>query len=136
MKCEISGSYGSEYEVYRVFWNVVSRSQDALKMVAVRTSETLVNINLTTWRYIPEDSKLQFMRCSTQKKGNNKKKNLCTYVIMLKISNTFSMKFSPMNILILINGFCGTRKILHLQVKPETSQILQSFKCLFKRLWL
>jgi hypothetical protein len=118
---------------FRVFWNVMSCSQDALKMVAVRTSETLVNINLTTWRYIPEDSKLQFMRCSTQKR---KKKNLCTYAIMLKISNTFSMKFSPMNILILINGFCGTRKILHLQVKPETSQILQSFNCLFKRLWL
>jgi hypothetical protein len=28
-------------------------------MEAVRTSETSVNINLTTWRYIPEDSKLQ-----------------------------------------------------------------------------
>jgi hypothetical protein len=28
-------------------------------MEAVCTSETLVNINLTTWRYIPEDSKLQ-----------------------------------------------------------------------------
>jgi hypothetical protein len=28
-------------------------------MEAVRTSETLVNFNVTTWRYIPEDSKLQ-----------------------------------------------------------------------------
>jgi hypothetical protein len=27
-------------------------------MEAVRTSETLVNFNLTTWRYIPEDSEL------------------------------------------------------------------------------
>jgi hypothetical protein len=27
-------------------------------MEAVRISETLVNINLTTWQYIPEDSKL------------------------------------------------------------------------------
>jgi hypothetical protein len=25
---------------------------------AVRTSETSVNFNVTTWRYIPEDSKL------------------------------------------------------------------------------
>jgi hypothetical protein len=28
-------------------------------MEAVRTSETSVNFNVTTWRYIPEDSKLQ-----------------------------------------------------------------------------
>jgi hypothetical protein len=27
-------------------------------MEAVRTSETSVNFNMTTWRYIPEDSKL------------------------------------------------------------------------------
>jgi hypothetical protein len=31
---------------------------NALMMEAVRTSETLVNINLTILRYIPEDSKL------------------------------------------------------------------------------
>jgi hypothetical protein len=31
----------------------------ALMMVAVRTSETSVNTNLTFRRYIPEDSKLQ-----------------------------------------------------------------------------
>jgi hypothetical protein len=30
----------------------------ALVMEAVRTSETSVNFNLPTWRYIPEDSKL------------------------------------------------------------------------------
>jgi hypothetical protein len=29
-----------------------------LMMEAVRASETLVNIFLTTWQYIPEDSKL------------------------------------------------------------------------------
>jgi hypothetical protein len=29
-----------------------------LMMEAVRTSETSVNFNVTTWRYIPEDSKL------------------------------------------------------------------------------
>jgi hypothetical protein len=28
-------------------------------MEAVRTSETSVNLNVTTWRYIPEDSTLQ-----------------------------------------------------------------------------
>jgi hypothetical protein len=31
----------------------------ALMMEAVHTSETSVNLNLTTRRYIPEDSKLQ-----------------------------------------------------------------------------
>jgi hypothetical protein len=28
-------------------------------MMAVGTSETSVNFNVTTWRYIPEDSKLR-----------------------------------------------------------------------------
>jgi hypothetical protein len=31
-------------------------------MEAVRTSETSVNFNVTTWRYIPEDSKLHTHR--------------------------------------------------------------------------
>jgi hypothetical protein len=31
----------------------------ALTMEAVSTSETSVNIYLTTWQYIPEDSELQ-----------------------------------------------------------------------------
>jgi hypothetical protein len=47
---------------FRVFWNVLPCSQVdvdiALMMEAVRTSETLVNINLTTRQYIPEYSKL------------------------------------------------------------------------------
>jgi hypothetical protein len=30
----------------------------ALMMEAVRTSETSVNFNMTTWRYIPGDSRL------------------------------------------------------------------------------
>jgi hypothetical protein len=34
-----------------------------LMMETVRTSETLVSNNLTTWRYIPEDSKLQITSC-------------------------------------------------------------------------
>jgi hypothetical protein len=37
----------------RVFWDV------ALMMEAVRTSEMSVNFNVTTRRYIPQDSKLQ-----------------------------------------------------------------------------
>jgi hypothetical protein len=37
---------------FRVFWGV------ALMMKAVRISETSVNFNLTTRRYIPEDFKL------------------------------------------------------------------------------
>jgi hypothetical protein len=42
---------------FRVLWDV------ALMMEAVRTSETSVNCNMTTWRYVPEDSKLQLFRC-------------------------------------------------------------------------
>jgi hypothetical protein len=34
----------------------------ALIMEAVGTSETSVNFNVTTWRYIPEDSKLHTRR--------------------------------------------------------------------------
>jgi hypothetical protein len=34
----------------------------SLKMEAVRTSETSVNIYLTTWQYIPEDSELHTRR--------------------------------------------------------------------------
>jgi hypothetical protein len=33
----------------------------ALMMEAVRTSETSVNFNVTTWCYIPEDSKLDIL---------------------------------------------------------------------------
>jgi hypothetical protein len=42
---------------FRVFWVVVPCSQVdiALMMEAVRTSETPVNIYLTTRQYIPED---------------------------------------------------------------------------------
>jgi hypothetical protein len=32
----------------------------ALVMEAVRISETTVNFNVTTWRYIPENSKIKF----------------------------------------------------------------------------
>jgi hypothetical protein len=50
---------------FRVFWDVAPCSHVetdqriiALMMEAVRTSETLDNFNVTTWRYIPEGSKL------------------------------------------------------------------------------
>jgi hypothetical protein len=64
--CEISGSHGSEYEVQSV-WEIlpcsqidVNRRLIVLMMEAARTYETSVDIDLTTWRYIPEDSELQF----------------------------------------------------------------------------
>jgi hypothetical protein len=51
---------------FRVFWDVAPCSQVdvdqrfiALMMEVVLTSETSVNINFSTRRYIPEDSKLQ-----------------------------------------------------------------------------
>jgi hypothetical protein len=37
----------------------IIRAIIALMMEAVRTSESSVNINVTTWGYIPEDSKTQ-----------------------------------------------------------------------------
>jgi len=45
----------------------------ALMMEAVRTSETSVNFNVTTRRYIPEDSKLHTRRRENLKshKGND-----------------------------------------------------------------
>jgi hypothetical protein len=56
---------------FRVFWDVVLCNHIevevhiasiirviTLVMEAVRTSETLVHFNMTTWHYIPEDSKL------------------------------------------------------------------------------
>jgi hypothetical protein len=50
---------------FRVFWDVAPCSHDevasiiiAMMMEAVRTSEMSVNFNMTTWRYIPEDSQL------------------------------------------------------------------------------
>jgi hypothetical protein len=47
----------------------------ALMMEAVHTSETLVNFNVTTWRYIPEDSKLHTHCCE-----NLKSHILCSFV--------------------------------------------------------
>jgi hypothetical protein len=57
----LSGSHGGEYEVLKVFWEVAPyshveidrRFRSALMMEAVRTSETSVNFNVTTRRYIP-----------------------------------------------------------------------------------
>jgi hypothetical protein len=44
-------------DVSRIVFNKSATSQSALMMEAVRTSETSVNFNVTTRRYIPEDSK-------------------------------------------------------------------------------
>jgi hypothetical protein len=58
---------------FRVFWDVLQcfrgayclHHQGAQMMDAVRTSETSVNIYLTTLQYIPEDSKLHTIYCSS-----------------------------------------------------------------------
>jgi hypothetical protein len=45
---------------FRVFWDVAPCSHvEVFSIEAVRTSETSVNFNVITWRYIPEDAKLQ-----------------------------------------------------------------------------
>jgi hypothetical protein len=41
--------------------------EEAMMMAAVRTSETSVNINLNTRRYIPDDSKHRTRRCENLK---------------------------------------------------------------------
>jgi hypothetical protein len=48
---------------FGVFWDVAPCSQVEvdLMMEAVCTSEMSVNFNLTTWRYIPKDSKLHYV---------------------------------------------------------------------------
>jgi hypothetical protein len=70
--CEISGSHGGEYDVQIVFWDILPCKMivdrryrgsyclhhQGLMMEAVYTSETSVNFNVTTIRYIPKDSKL------------------------------------------------------------------------------
>jgi hypothetical protein len=51
--------------MFRAFWDVSevrTASIIALMMHAVRTSETSVNFNVTTRRYISEDSKLHTRR--------------------------------------------------------------------------
>jgi hypothetical protein len=52
---------------FRVFCNVAPRSlaDHALMMEAVHTSETSVNFNVTTRRYIPEDPKLYYNKFLT-----------------------------------------------------------------------
>jgi hypothetical protein len=62
---------------FRVFWDVALhsyvavdrnfRGAFALMMEAVRTSETSVNFNVTIWRYILEDSKLNTRCCEKLK---------------------------------------------------------------------
>jgi hypothetical protein len=46
---------------FRVFWGVApcNHVEVYLMMAAVHTSETSVNFNVTTRRYIPEDTKFQ-----------------------------------------------------------------------------
>jgi hypothetical protein len=58
----------SHIEVYRRFGGAsIIRAMTALLTEAVRTSETSVNFNVTTWRYIPEDTKLHTRRCEDLK---------------------------------------------------------------------
>jgi hypothetical protein len=64
----------------------------ALKMKAVRSSETSVSFKVTTRRYIPEDSKLQICRCENLKSHMNWKicgrikswPEMCYYVNFLE----------------------------------------------------
>jgi len=91
---------------FRVFWDVAPCShvevdrrfrgayclhhQGALMMEAVRTSETSVNFNLTTRRYIPEDSKLH-----TRRRENFKTHNFLT---LRNADCMFVPNFHPLNI--------------------------------------
>jgi hypothetical protein len=48
----------------------IIRAIIVLMMEAVRTSETSVNVNVTTWLYIPENSKLHTCRHENLKSHN------------------------------------------------------------------
>jgi hypothetical protein len=48
-----------------IFWVAASDSLIALKMDEAQTSETLVNLHQSTWRYNPEDSHLQLYSLTT-----------------------------------------------------------------------
>jgi hypothetical protein len=60
----IKNSNGYKHTAIHVRFQVVMAASMkfrvfVLMMEAVRTPETFVNFNVTTWRYIPEDSRLQ-----------------------------------------------------------------------------
>jgi hypothetical protein len=81
---------------FRVFWNVAPCSHFEVDRCfrdeyclhhqgdegAVSTSETPVNFEVTTWRYIPENSTLQL------KKQKNKKLVCRVTVMSSKLTNT------------------------------------------------
>jgi hypothetical protein len=50
----------------------VTETLIALMLEAARTSETSVDIDLTTWQYIPEDSEVLSNRSLFYYKGNSK----------------------------------------------------------------
>jgi hypothetical protein len=86
------------YFKFRIFWDIApcvtlkltnfSEVRTAsiiivLMMEAVHTSETSVNFNMTTWRYIPEDSKLH-TRC---------RENLTSHVLKFNINNVIYLMY-------------------------------------------
>jgi hypothetical protein len=80
---------------FRVFWDVAPCSHvevyrhfrgayclhlyGTLKMEAVCTSKTSVNFNVTTWRYIPENSKLHKIVYLTMSHTTN------TFLVILQV---------------------------------------------------
>jgi hypothetical protein len=68
---------------------MISKSLITLMMEAVRTSKTLVHFNVTTQRYIPEDSKLP--SGDSLWKGVNKKEMGTLPVVILWILVNKSM---------------------------------------------
>jgi hypothetical protein len=58
-------------------------------MEAVRTSETSVNLNVTTRRYIPEDCKLH-----TRRRENLKSYRINDFLTFLEMDDTCSFQYS------------------------------------------
>jgi hypothetical protein len=81
----ITQGSGPMYHYYITCYPFVHGSLIALMMEAVHTSETSVNINLTTWHYIPEDSKLHTHRCEKLKS------HLC-FLVSLSAIKAFNMQ--------------------------------------------
>jgi hypothetical protein len=76
-----------------------------MMMEAVRTSETSANFNVTTWRYIPEDSKLNIRCCENLKsypcrmfqgcaslEGTDRILKFCLHNVVLKMTNVNYIK--------------------------------------------
>jgi hypothetical protein len=97
------------FDSYIICYPFACGSLIALMMEAVRTSETLVNINLTTGQYIPEDSKLQFpYDCKNDAENHFRLLfNTVTHTSIVSVSESFEHLYECCNI---FNVICDVKQ--------------------------